>query len=229
MFKTRTLGARTRDTVQERLGIGREAIDLGREAMERALGRGQEGINRVRQPPPKYNANGWIWFAGGLAAGMAALMGWRRAGSLGWGGRTVGDVMVRNVQTIDASMNLTQAAQRMRDANVGVLPVVEGGRLRGIVTDRDLVIRGMASGVDPSSMRVSDVATHSLIAARPDWVVQRAMDTMASHQIGRLPVIDEHERVCGMVTLSSLALRASQQHEALDTAKEVSRRSARAV
>jgi CBS domain-containing protein len=126
-------------------------------------------------------------------------------------------------------MNLTQAAQRMRDANVGVLPVVEGGRLRGIVTDRDLVIRGMASGADPSSMRVSDVATHSLIAARQDWAVQRAMDTMASHQIGRLPVIDEHDRVVGMVTLSSMALRAPQQHEALDTAKEVSRRSARAV
>jgi CBS domain-containing protein len=126
-------------------------------------------------------------------------------------------------------MNLTQAAQRMRDANVGVLPVVDAGRLRGIVTDRDLVIRGMASGVEPSSMRVSDVATHSLIAARADWGLQRAMDTMSSHQIGRLPVIDEHDRVVGMVTLSSLALRSAQQNEALYTAKEVSRRSARAV
>jgi CBS domain-containing protein len=229
MFKTRTLGARTRDTVQEGLGVGREAIDIGREAMERALGRGQEALNRVRRPQPRYGANGWLWFAGGLAAGMAALAGWRRGGMLPWSGRTVGDVMVRNVQTIDASMNLMQAAQRMRDANVGVLPVVEGGKLRGIVTDRDLVIRGMASGVDPSAMRVSDVATHSLIAARPDWAVQRAMDTMASYQIGRLPVTDEHDRVVGMLTLSSLALRASQQHEALDTAKEVSRRSARAV
>jgi CBS domain-containing protein len=229
MFKSRTLGARTRDTVQEGLGLGREAIDIGREAMERALGRGQEALGRVRRPQARSSGNGWLWFAGGMAAGMAALAGWRRGAMLPWSGRTVGDVMVRNVQTIDASMNLTQAAQRMRDANVGVLPVVEGGRLRGIVTDRDLVIRGMASGVDPSSMRVSDVATHSLIAARPDWSVQRAMDTMASHQIGRLPAIDEHDRVVGMVTLSSLALRAPQQHEALESAKEVSRRSARAV
>ena len=139
------------------------------------------------------------------------------------------DAMVRNVQTIDAAMNLTQAAQRMRDANVGVLPVVDAGRLRGIVTDRDLVIRGMASGVDPSTMRGSDVATHSLVAARSDWALQRAMDTMSSHQIGRLPVIDDHDRVVGMVTLSSLALRSPRQNEALDTAKEVSCRSARAV
>jgi CBS domain-containing protein len=222
MFKTRTLGERTRNTVQE-------GLEIGREAMQQAVGRGQQAWGRMRRPEPTYGSNGWLWFAGGLAAATAAMVAWRRAGMLPWKGRLVEDVMVRNVQTIDASMNLTQAAQRMRDANVGVLPVVDGGRLKGIVTDRDLVIRGMATGVDPSSMRVSDVATHSLIAARPDWPLQRAMDTMSSHQIGRLPVIDEHDRVVGMVTLSSLALRSPQQNEALDTAKEVSRRSARAV
>jgi CBS domain-containing protein len=222
MFKTRTLGDRTRNTVQE-------SLEIGREAMERAMGRGQGAWNRWRVPAPTYRPNSWYWFAGGLAAAIAMMVGWRRRGLLPWQGRRVEDVMVRNVQTIDASMNITQAAQRMRDANVGVLPVVDAGRLRGIVTDRDLVIRGMATGVDPTSMRVSDVATHSLVAARPDWPLQKAMDTMSSHQIGRLPVIDDHDRVVGMVTLSSLALRSPQQTEALDTAKEVSRRSARAV
>lgn len=222
MFKTPTLGERTRNTVQE-------GIEIGRQAMEQAVGRGQEVLTRLRRPEPSYNANGWVWFAGGLAAALAVIVGWRRAGMLPWHGRRVEDVMVRNVQTIDAAMNLTQAAQRMRDANVGVLPVVDGGRLRGIVTDRDLVIRGMASGADPSTMRVSDVASHSLVAARSDWGLQHAMDTMSSHQIGRLPVVDDHDRVIGMVTLSSLALRGPRQSEALDTAKEVSRRSARAV
>ena len=222
MFKNRTLGERTRTTVQE-------GIDIGREAMERAVERGQQALTRMRRPEPRFeSAHGWLWFAGGLAAALAVI-GWRRAGLMPWKGRRVDDVMARNVQTIDSSMNLTQAAQRMRDANVGVLPVVDGGRLKGIVTDRDLVIRGMATGVDPSSMRVSDVATHSLIAAREDWPLQRAMDTMSSHQIGRLPVIDEHDRVVGMLTLSSLALRSARPHQALDTAKEVARRSARAV
>lgn len=222
MFKTRTLGERTRTTVQD-------GIDIGREAMGRAIEGSQHALSRMRRPEPRFESTyGWLWFGGGLAAALA-VVGWRRAGMPLWKGRSVGDLMARNVQTIDSSMNLTQAAQRMRDANVGVLPVVDGGRLKGIVTDRDLVIRGMASGVDPSSMRVSDVATHSLVAAREDWPLQRAMDTMASHQIGRLPVIDEHDRVVGIVTLSSLALRSPQQHQALDTAKEVSRRSARAV
>jgi len=222
MFKTRTLGARTRDTVQE-------GLDIGREVMGKAVGRGQQTLGRMLLSEPRRGGTGWLWFGLGLGGVLAAMASWRRAGMLPWQGRRVADVMVKNVQTIDAAMNLTQAAQRMRDANVGVLPVVDAGRLRGIVTDRDLVIRGMATGVDPTAMRVSDVATHSLIAAREDWSVQRAMDTMSSHQIGRLPVIDDHDRVVGMLTLSSLALRSSQQGEALDTAKEVSRRSARAV
>ncbi|SRR6266542_364634 len=221
MFKTRAISDRTFDAVQD-------GIERGRDVVERAVGRGQQALNRMI-PPRRSPLEGWAWFAGGMAAGLAVILGWRRAALLPWAGRRVGDVMVRNVQTIDASMNLTQAAQRMRDSNVGMLPVVDGGRLKGIVTDRDLVVRGMASGVDPSSMRVADVATHSLIAARPDWPLQRAMDTMATHQIGRLPVIDESDRVVGIVTLSSLALRSPQQTEALDTAKQVSRRSARAV
>jgi len=221
MFKTRAISDRTFDAVQD-------GIERGRDVVERAVGRGQQALNRMIQPR-RSPLEGWAWFAGGMAAGLAVILGWRRASMLPWAGRRVGDVMVRNVQTIDASMNLTQAAQRMRDSNVGMLPVVDGGRLKGIVTDRDLVVRGMASGVEPSSMRVADVATHSLIAARPDWPLQRAMDTMATHQIGRLPVIDESDRVVGIVTLSSLALRSPQQTEALDTAKQVSRRSARAV
>jgi CBS domain-containing protein len=221
MFKTRAISDRTFDAVQEGLDRGREVVGL-------AVDRGQQALNRMIGPR-RSPYEGWAWFAGGMAAGLAVMLGWRRAGMLPWLGRRVADVMVRNVQTIDASMNLTQAAQRMRDSNVGMLPVVEGGRLKGIVTDRDLVVRGMASGADPSSMRVADVATHSLIAARPDWPVQRAMETMATHQIGRLPVIDENDRVIGIVTLSSLALRSPQQTEALDTAKQVSRRSARAV
>src|SRR5262245_46002158 len=199
MFKSRAISDRAYDTVQEGIGLGREVV-------ERAVERGQDALSRMIRPQ-RSPLEGWAWFAGGMAAGLAVILGWRRAGMLPWIGRCVSDVMVRNVQTVDASTNLTQTAQRMRDSNVGMLPVVDGGRLKGIVTDRDLVVRGMASGSDPSSMRVGDVATHSLIAARPDWPVQRAMETMATHQIGRLPVIDDNDRVMGIVTLSSLALR----------------------
>jgi CBS domain-containing protein len=177
---------------------------------------------------PKH-ANGYVLPAGLLAASTAATAAlWflrRRSAS----GRKVGDLMVHDVLTIDASASLMEAAQRMRDGNVGVLPVTDEGRLRGVVTDRDLVVRGMAEGADPSSMRVGDCATWDIVCARTDSTIDEAMEVMAECQIGRLPVVDADNRVIGIVTLSSLALRSRKQDDALETAQEVSKRSSRAA
>jgi CBS domain-containing protein len=159
------------------------------------------------------------------SAAAAVFFGYRARGS----GRTVGEVMVEDVLTVDASAPLWKAAQRMRDGNVGVLPVVEDGKLRGIVTDRDLVIRGLAEGADPTGMRVGDCATWDIVCARADSPIEEAMEVMAECQIGRLPVVDPDNRVIGIVTLSSLALRSRKKEDALQTAQEVSKRSARAA
>jgi CBS domain-containing protein len=135
------------------------------------------------------------------------------------------DVMVRDIVTIEPGATLVDAAKRMREANVGVLPVVEGGKLRGVLTDRDLVVRAIAREADPGATTVGECETSDPLAARPDWEVDRALETMATHQIGRLPVVDANDRPVGIVTLSSLALRAREDTEALAAAKEVSRRS----
>lgn len=156
-----------------------------------------------------------VWMARGGAQG-----GWRR-------GRTVADVMVRDVVSVAPSATLGEAARRMRDANVGALPVVVDGRVRGMVTDRDLVVRGLARGLDPGTATVSECATIPVACARPEWDVQQAMETMTQCQVGRLPVIGDDDRLIGIVTLSSLALRSAEQAEALQTAQEVSRRSSR--
>jgi CBS domain-containing protein len=145
----------------------------------------------------------------------------------GDGGRTVTNVMIRDVITIDASATLRDAAQRMHDANIGMLPVMEDGVLRGIVTDRDLVVRGMARDVRPSEVRVADCLSEPPRWAEPDWSLDEAMEEMARQQVGRLPVVDPAGRVVGVVTLSSMALRSPKQRETLETAQEVSRRSAR--
>jgi CBS domain-containing protein len=137
------------------------------------------------------------------------------------------DVMVRDVVTIDASATVVEAAQRMVEANVGILPVIEDGELRGVLTDRDLVIRALAREADPRSTRAGDCATAEVFAARPEWNVDQALEMMSRHQVGRLPVIDDDERPIGIVTLSSLALRSRGDREALSAAKEVSRRSAK--
>jgi CBS domain-containing protein len=168
-----------------------------------------------------------IWLGAALIGGVAVSMLSRRA--LPFGGRRVADVMVRDVLTIDASSMLAEAAQMMRDGNVGVLPVVERGRLRGLLTDRDLVVRAMARNMDAAATPVRYVASEDLACARPEWDVEDAMRVMADCQVGRLPVVDDDERVVGIVTLSSLALRSREERDALHAAQQVSRRSARMV
>lgn len=168
----------------------------------------------------------WLALAG---VGLLALRLWRPARRAIMG-RTVRNIMVRDVVTVDPSAPITIAAQRMRDANVGALPVItDDGTLRGVITDRDLVVRALADGADPRSLTVGQCATRALTCARPDWDVDRAMRVMSECQIGRLPVVDDADRLVGIVTLSSLAYRAREDDEAFDTARDVSRRSARAA
>ncbi len=141
--------------------------------------------------------------------------------------RSVRDVMVKDVVSIDPSASLTDAARRMEDANVGMLPVVEDGKVLGVITDRDIVIRAVAREADPASTAVGDCLSGDAVVARPEWTAQRAMQTMAQAQVGRLPVLDDEERLVGVVTLSSMAFRAPDKDEALETAQQVSKRSAR--
>jgi CBS-domain-containing membrane protein len=124
------------------------------------------------------------------------------------------------VVTIDASATLVEAAQRMREANVGVLPVIQDGVIRGVVTDRDLVVRAIAQEADPRATRVGDCATVELLVAHADWDTDRALELMARHQIGRLPVVDAADRPIGIVMLSSLALRAREDAQALSAARK---------
>ena len=107
----------------------------------------------------------------------------------------------------------------MDDANVGMLPVVLDGKVLGVITDRDIVIRAVAREADPASTAVGDCLSIHAIVAHPDWTTDRAMQTMAQAQIGRLPVLDDNERLVGVVTLSSMAFRAPDKEEALETAR----------
>ena len=143
--------------------------------------------------------------------------------------RRVGDVMVADVVTIEPSASLVTAAKRMRDANIGMLPVVDRGRVVGVITDRDLVVRAIACEADPARTCVSDCLSEGVIPAHPDWPTERAIVTMAQAQVGRLPVLDDDERLVGVVTLSSMAFRSPHKAVALEAAQEVSRRSARAA
>ena len=191
------------------------------------IGMGQTFRLRPRTIDSQTQSSAFWVTAAAIALPTLALLARRTARWLR--ARTVEDVMIGDVVTIDGTASVLEAAQRMRDSNVGVLPVIENGKLRGVVTDRDLVVRGLARGADPRTTRVSECATEQPVSARSDWSVDRAMETMATNQVGRLPVVDPQDRVIGVVTLSSLVLRSRREGEAVDTAQEVSRRSARVV
>jgi CBS domain-containing protein len=150
--------------------------------------------------------------------------GRKRAGSAH---ATVRNVMVPEVVTIEPSASLADAARVMKQANVGLLPVVDEGKVKGVITDRDIVVRGIAHGLDVSTTPVGDCLSIEVICAQPEWTSDEAMKAMGHAQIGRLPVVDAEERLVGIVTLSSMALRVPDKAEALETAQEVSRRSAR--
>jgi len=123
---------------------------------------------------------------------------------------TVRQVMTRDVVTIEPEASLTEAARRMRGLDVGPLPVVDGGLLVGMVTDRDLTIRGAAQARDPSSTSVSEVMTRDVICCFEDDDVLRAARTMQQHQLRRLVVVDSSGRVTGIVSLGDLALRGGE-------------------
>jgi CBS-domain-containing membrane protein len=102
-------------------------------------------------------------------------------------------------------MTLDEAAEFIREANVGVLPVVDNNRLIGILTDRDIVVRAVALGDDPASISVSEVMTPEPVCVFEDDSIEVAADVMSSHGLRRLPVIDHGLRVVGILSLSDLA------------------------
>jgi CBS domain-containing protein len=119
----------------------------------------------------------------------------------------VRDFMTSDVVTIDSQADLPAAARLMRDADVGVLPVLEGQTVRGVITDRDLVIRGLAEG--NASARVGDITFDGLVSLSPDDDEQKAVDLMSSNDVRRLPVID-NGRLIGMVSVGDLAVRTNE-------------------
>jgi CBS-domain-containing membrane protein len=118
---------------------------------------------------------------------------------------TVADVMTRGVRTMSPSDTVAKAAQAMDELNVGVIPVCEGEKLVGVVTDRDIVVRGVAQERDAKTTKLADVMSTNVRCAKEDQDVDEVLGEMADTQIRRLPVVDGHQRLVGIVTLGDIA------------------------
>jgi len=120
-------------------------------------------------------------------------------------GHTIRDLMTENPCSIDADKSVTYAAKMMRDEDVGLAPIVEGDKLIGTLTDRDIAIRVVAEGKDPNEVTVREVASTNLVTIDPQQDLDEALRLMAKHQVRRLPVIEEDGKLVGVVAQADVA------------------------
>ena len=120
--------------------------------------------------------------------------------------KTVGDVMTRNPVSLPADASVTQAAKAMSDHRIGTVVVMEGNSPLGIVTDRDIAVRGVAFEGDLKQVKVGDICTRSIAAVRPDQSLDDAIQLMKSHDVKRLLVMD-HSSLEGILSLGDLTER----------------------
>jgi CBS domain-containing protein len=118
---------------------------------------------------------------------------------------TISDVMTKNPATLDVDASALEAAQAMKAADIGDVVVCDHGRVWGIVTDRDLVVRAMAEGASAEEVRLRDVCSHELTTITPDASVDEAVQLMREQALRRLPVVKD-QKLVGIVALGDLAV-----------------------
>ena len=131
------------------------------------------------------------------------------------------EIMTKTVRTATRDMSLSEAAALMRDGDMGAVPVVDDGKLVGIVTDRDIVIRAVAEGRDAAT-HVGDVMTTELFTVTPDDFVFEAIRLMGDKQIRRVPVIDNNGALVGIIAIADVALETEDEREIAETMEEIS-------
>jgi CBS domain-containing protein len=131
------------------------------------------------------------------------------------------DVMTKEPSTLGPQATLGEAATLMRQEDCGSIPIVDGGRLVGIVTDRDIVVRAIAAGKDARSTRVSEVMSADPVCISPDTDVDEAAKVMADRQIRRLPVVEDG-KLAGILVIGQIARREPDEQQTGETLKEIS-------
>jgi len=124
---------------------------------------------------------------------------------------------------------VTKVAQLMQSENIGSIPVIESGqtnKLVGIVTDRDLVLKIVAKGLDGKSMKVDAVMTRQMVTCGADDDLQKALDAMAVNQLRRIPIVDANYKIIGIIAQADIATRVNQPEKTAEMVKEVSQANA---
>jgi CBS domain-containing protein len=125
-------------------------------------------------------------------------------------GKKIREVMTPAPETIQADRPASEAAKKMKEADAGMIPVMDNGNLLGTVTDRDIALRVVAEGKDPQSTTVGEIASKDVVTVQPDESLDDALQKMAKHQVRRLPVV-ENGRLIGVVAQADVAREGSEQ------------------
>jgi CBS domain-containing protein len=138
-------------------------------------------------------------------------------------GQSIKDVMTSNPCTIDAGKSVAYAAKMMREEDVGLAPIVEGDKLIGMLTDRDIAIRVVAEGRNPDQVKVADVASKEVVTIDSQQDLEEALRIMAKHQVRRLAVVKEDGKLVGVVAQADIA-REGDDKQTGELVEEISSR-----
>lgn len=131
------------------------------------------------------------------------------------------EIMTKSVRIATSDASLGDVAAMMRDGDMGAVPIVDSGRLVGIVTDRDIVVRAVSDGKAPETA-VSEAMTSELFTVAPDDFVFEAVRLMGDKQIRRIPVVDPDGSLAGIIAMADVALEMEDQQEIAETIEEIS-------
>lgn len=126
--------------------------------------------------------------------------------------RTVRDAMHAGCECIGENQSVLDAAKRMEQLDIGAMPICgQDDHLKGMITDRDIVVRVLAQDKDPATTMAGKLAQDRLLFTRADTPIDQALSLMEEHAVRRLPVLDENKRLCGMITEADIAMHVPQE------------------
>ena len=132
------------------------------------------------------------------------------------------EIMTRDVEVVSSDASLKDAASKMKRLDVGLIPVCDGDRLQGMLTDRDITIRATAEGRDPKTTKVSEVMSTDVAYCLEEQEVVEAASLMEARQIRRVPILDQDKRLVGIVSLADIAVHVRDRELSGETLEEIS-------
>ena len=120
-------------------------------------------------------------------------------------GKIIREAMTSNPKTVSGNQTVVDAARIMKQEDAGIVPIVDGSKLVGVITDRDIAIKVVAEGKDPQSVKVTELASQDLVTVDPQQDLDEALRLMARHQVRRLPVVEEDGRLVGILAQADVA------------------------